>query len=94
MSRPGASVTNVSPGKQHISCKDKRNKTSETLIKGKESIQQPDNPSKRAKEDSIPDEKNLIKNHLQHLKTRKTILAVLMRRHVNPMILQVKLMVV
>ena len=31
----------------------KRKKISETLIKEKESIQEPDNPSKRAKEDSI-----------------------------------------
>ena len=27
------------------------------MIKGKENIQEPDNPSKREKEDSIPDEK-------------------------------------
>ena len=33
----------------------KRKIISETFIKGKENIQVPDNPSKRAKEDSIPD---------------------------------------
>ena len=69
--------------------------TSETLIKVKEGIQKPDNPCKRAKEDSITDEKDIIifKN-LHNLKIKKTTLAVLMRRHVNMMIIQVKLMVV
>ena len=60
MSRPGASVTTASPEKQRITCKYKRNKTSENLIKVKESIQEPENPSKRAKEDSITDGKNII----------------------------------
>ena len=55
MSRPRASVTTKSPYKQRITCKNKR-KTSETLIKGKESSQYPDNPGKKAKDDSIPDE--------------------------------------
>ena len=36
--------------------KGKRKKTSEFLIKRKESVQEPDNTSKRAKENSIPDE--------------------------------------
>ena len=57
MSRPGASLTNVLLDKQRISRKDKRKKTLETLIKGKEIIQESDNPSKRAEEDSIPDGK-------------------------------------
>ena len=44
-----------SPYKQLITCKYKRRKTSETLIKRKGSIQEPDKPSKGEKEDSIPD---------------------------------------
>ena len=56
MSVPVASVTTESPDKQRIPCKDKRNKTSENLIKGQEIIQEPDNPSKSVKEDCIPDE--------------------------------------
>ena len=55
MSRPGASVMIVSPDKQRFPCKIKRKKILETLIKGRESIQEPDNPSKRAKEDIITD---------------------------------------
>ena len=49
MTRPGASVTTVSPDKQRFPSKIKRKKISETFIKGKESIQEPDNPIKRAK---------------------------------------------
>ena len=49
MFRPGASVTNAFPGKQSIPRKDKRNKTLENLIKGKEIIQESENPSKREK---------------------------------------------
>ena len=64
MSRPGASITPVSPDKQRIPCKYLKKKNSETLIKGKEIIQEPDNPSKREKEDSITDEKNYLKNTL------------------------------
>ena len=56
MSRPGSSVETIPPDKQHIPHKYKRNKTSETLIKRKEIIQEPENPSKREKEDSIYDE--------------------------------------
>ena len=40
--------------KKLIPRKNKINNTSETSIKGKESIQVPDKPSKRSKEDSIP----------------------------------------
>ena len=49
MYRPGEIVTTVFPDKQRFPCKIKRKKISETLIKGKESIQEPYNPSKRAK---------------------------------------------
>ena len=38
--------------------------------------------------------KNIEKKHLHHLKIGNTTLVVLMRRHVNPIIIQVKLMVV
>ena len=63
------------------------------MIKGKESIQEPENPSKRAKEDSIPDEeKNHNKKHLHGLKIRETTLVILIRRRVNPMIIQVKIL--
>ena len=59
----GASVSSEPPYKQRIPCKNKRKNTPETSIKGKESIQEPDNPIKRAKEDSISDvEKNPNKN--------------------------------
>ena len=36
-------------------CNNKSKKTSDNSIEGKESIQKPDNPSKRANEDTIPD---------------------------------------
>ena len=57
MPRHGASITNVLPYKERIPCRIKRKKISETLIKGKESIKEPDNPNKRAKADSIIDGK-------------------------------------
>ena len=56
MSGPGASVTTESPEKQRITRMNRRKKTLDTLIKGKEIIQELYNPSKREKEDSIPDE--------------------------------------
>ena len=56
MSGPGSSVTTESPDKQRIPCKYKRKKTSKFFIKGKEIIQEPNNPSKREKENSITDE--------------------------------------
>ena len=63
MSGHVASVLCESPDKQRITRKNKRRNTSDTLIKGKESIQVPENPSKRAKENSIPDvEKKSKKN--------------------------------
>ena len=59
MSGHWASVSNESLDNQRIPCNNKIKKTLDTLIKGKESIQEPYNPSKRSKEDSIPDvEKN------------------------------------
>ena len=61
MSRHGASIMTVSPYKERTPNKIKSKKISETLIKGKESIQEPVNPIKRAKEDSIIDEKKIIK---------------------------------
>ena len=51
----GSSVSSKSPDKQLIPCKNKINDTSDTQIKGKESIQELDNPSKSSKQDSIPD---------------------------------------
>ena len=54
MSGHEKSVSSVTPDKQHIPRKNKIKKTSETLITGKESIQEPYKPSKREKEDSIP----------------------------------------
>ena len=92
MSIPRASIMTVSPDKGRIPRNIKGNNFLETLIKGKDGIQVPDKTSKRAKEDSIIDEIN--KKHLYHLKIRMTTLAVLMKRHVNPMIIQVILMVV
>ena len=57
MSKNGSSITTVSPDKERIPREIKRKKISETLIKVKESIQEPDNPIKRVKEDIIIDEK-------------------------------------
>ena len=62
MSRSRESLTTISPYKQRIPREIKRKKISETLIKGKESIQEINNPSKRAKEDSITDAKKHKKN--------------------------------
>ena len=55
----GESLSSVTSDQQLIPCKNARNKTSDTLIMRKDPIQEPVNPSKRAKEDNIPDvEKN------------------------------------
>ena len=65
------------------------------MIKGKDSIQEPDNPSKREKDDSIIDEIIIIIiKHLHHLKINFTTEVILMIRHVNLIILQVILVVV
>ena len=55
MSRHGASIKTVSPDKDCIY--RKKEKKSEILIKGNESILEQYNPSKKAKVDSIIDEK-------------------------------------
>ena len=89
----GESVSSVTPDQQRIPRKNKTKKTSYTSIKGKYSIQEPDHPIKRAKEDSIPNVEKR-KKHFHCLKIRKTILVILIRRLVVPIILQVKLMVV
>ena len=95
MYEPEASITTELPDKQCIPHKDKRKNNLYTSIKEKKIIQEPDNPSKRAKEDSIPYEvKHRNNKHLHHLKKYMTTLMILVRRPVNPMILQVKLMVV
>ena len=62
MSRPVSSINTVFPDKDCIPRKIKLRKVSETLIKGKEIIQEPDNPRKREKEDSIINEKKKKKN--------------------------------
>ena len=49
MSGHGASVSSESPDKQCIPRKNKRKNTLDTLIKWREIIQEPDNPSKRVK---------------------------------------------
>ena len=71
MSRHGASITTLLPDKECIPCKIKVKKISETLIKRKDSIQEPDNQRERAKEDSIIDEKHIMQEkHFHHLKIR------------------------
>ena len=71
MSGHRESLSSVTPDKQHIHRKNKINKTSDTLIKGKESIQKPDNPSKRAKEASIPDVEKMSKKTPPPLKNKE-----------------------
>ena len=46
------------------------------MIKGKESIQEPDNPSKREKVDSIIDEKNIIKKTPPPFKNKEDYIGV------------------
>ena len=55
-----SSVTTEWPDKKLIPHNNKRKKTSDTLIKGKKSIQEPDNLSKIAKKDSVPDVEIII----------------------------------
>ena len=62
MSEHGESLSSVTPNQQSIPCKNKIQKTSDTSIAGKKIIQEHENPSKRAKEDSLPDVKNIYKN--------------------------------
>ena len=49
MSGHGESVSSITTYKQSIPRKNTRNKTLDTFIKGKESIQEPEYPSKREK---------------------------------------------
>ena len=70
-------------------------KTSETLITRKESIQEPVNPSKMAKEDTTLDVEKLVQRKELHcFGIRYTTDVVLLRKLMVTMILQVKLMVV
>ena len=55
LSGHGEILSSVTSDQQCITRKNKRNKTSDTLITGKESIQESVNTSKRAKEVTIPD---------------------------------------
>ena len=64
MSRHGASITTASTDLERIPSRIKSKKILDTLIKEKESIQEPDNPSKRANVDSIIDERNYNKKKL------------------------------
>ena len=71
MSGQRGSLSSVTRYKQHIPRKNKRKKTSETLITGKEIIQEPVNPGKRGKDDTIPDVEKLIqRKHLHSLGIR------------------------
>ena len=55
MSGHRESLPSVTPDQQSVPCKNKRRKNVDNFIKIKETIQEPVNPSKRAKEDTIPD---------------------------------------
>ena len=59
MSGHGESVSIVTPDKQRIPRNNKRKKTTDTLITGKESIREIENPKKRAKQDIITDVETL-----------------------------------
>ena len=58
MSGHGENLSSVTPDKQRIPRNNKIKNTSDALIKRIESIKEPDNPSKREKEDSTPDVEN------------------------------------
>ena len=49
------SLSSVTPDQQRMPCKNKIEKTSDTLIMIKYPIQEPVKPRKRAEEDTIPD---------------------------------------
>ena len=71
MSGHGESLSTVTTDQQHIPYKNKRKKTSDNLITTKETIHETLNPSKREKEDNIPDLEKLVqKKHIHHLKIR------------------------
>ena len=63
----GEILSSVTQDQQHIPRNNKRKKTPDTSITGKEIIQEPDNPSKRSKEDSIPDLEKIVENKHLHL---------------------------
>ena len=95
MSGHRESLSSVTPDQKRIPCKNKRNKTSDTLITRKKTIQEPVNPSKSEKYDTITDvEKIFQKKELHCFGIRYTTKVVLIRRIVVPTIHQVKLMVV
>ena len=54
------SLSIVTPDQHRIHCRNKRKKTSDTVITGKKISQEPDNPSKRSKEDIITDVETLV----------------------------------
>ena len=60
MSGHGESLSSVTPDKQCIARNNKIKKNSDTLITRKESIQEPVNPSKKAKEYTIPDVEKVL----------------------------------
>ena len=66
MSGHGESLLSVTPDQQRITCNNNKNKTSDTLIMRKETIQEPVNPSKRAQEDTIPDVGKLVQKKELH----------------------------
>ena len=55
MSGYGESLSSVTPDILRVNCKNKRKKTSDTLFTGKETIQEPFNPRKKAKEITLTD---------------------------------------
>ena len=57
MYEQGESLSSVTPDILHIPCKNKINKTPDTLIIKKEHIQEPVNPRKRSKDNTLTDVK-------------------------------------
>ena len=56
----GESLSSVTPDQKRIPYKNKRKKTSGNLIVTKETIQEPVNPSKLSKKDTITDVEKLV----------------------------------
>ena len=90
---PGASVTTKFPDKQRITCRDKK-KLWKNLSKEKKLFKIQTTRVKGKNRIVYLMKKKTIKKHLHYLKIRKTTLVKLTRRHVNTLILQVKLIVV
>ena len=89
------SVSSLTPYQQRIPRKNKRKKTSDTLITRKETIQEPVNTSKWAKYDNITDlEKLFLKKHLHCFGIRYTKKVIIIRRLVVLTIHPVKMVVV